>query len=112
MAEKENRISTFFKQKNWLISAGLVIMIYLAGLITLDYYHVETTYLKKMLLALPLIAVLMVVVGIFEKKRKEEDDRIRKKKRYEATLEIDRFQRKYGAGKGKQPTDTDKNKGD
>ena len=100
------KFKEFLNRDNWYAAAGAVILLYVVTSVTLRYYFIDTSDLQKILHSLPLIAALMVVIGYFDKKRKEEADRIKKKKRYEARLEISRLQRESGAatkGQARKP---------
>ncbi len=77
-------------------------MLYLLVLFILDQFQGDTSSLKMMCHALPLIAVLMVVVGIFEKKKEEDQERVRARKRYEARMEISRAKRQADALSGQK----------
>ena len=104
MSNPRKRFKDFIRQDNWYVAAGLVVVLYIVTSVTLRFYFIETSDMQKILHVLPLIAALMVVIGRFEKKRRDEALRIRRKKRYEARLEISRLKRELGPGaKGAAP---------
>jgi len=98
LADKKKGISGFLQKRDWFLSAGLVMVLYITLQITLRFYMVDISRVRMLFHVLPLIAALMVVLGIFEKRRNEELDRERKKKRYQARMTLDRIRRESGEG--------------
>ena len=85
MAKKKNAFTRFLQQRNWFVSAGLVMLIYITGQLSLGFYLVDTSNIRMVFHALPLIAILMVVLGILEKRQGQELDRERKNSRTPTT---------------------------
>jgi hypothetical protein len=112
LGNPQKRFKDFIKQDNWYVAAGLVFLLYIVTSITLRFYFIDTSDMQKILHVLPVIAVFMIIIGYFEKRRMEESDRLKKKKRYEARLEISKFQRELGStAKNPEPKAEDKNGG-
>jgi hypothetical protein len=101
LAVKGKDRTPLLQRRNWFVSAGLVFLVYLALLYTLSHIGGDNTLLMNMSHVLPLIALLMVVLGLFDKKREEEKERERAKNRYQTRMEMSKAQRELGAlGKG------------
>ena len=115
LAGRKKPRKPLLQRRNWFVSAGLVMLIYVSLQVTLRLYWGDTTFIISSTHALPLIAVLMVLLGYIEKRQKEEQDREIKKKRYEVRMELSRIQREAKAassqtaapnpetGKGEKP---------
>jgi hypothetical protein len=101
-------LSDLLQQRNWFLSAGLVVVIY-----PLIWYYLRTyssfalegeestwlgSFAMRAVHVLPVIAAGLLAMGVLEKRRQESADRERKKKRYEATLEINRLRQGQEAG--------------
>jgi hypothetical protein len=112
LAKARKRFKDFIKQDNWYVAAGLVFLLYIIISISLRYYFIDTSDMQKILHVLPVIALFMIIIGRYEKRRREESDRIKKKMRYEARLEISKFQRELGStAKAPGPKAEDKDVG-
>ena len=103
---QESRVSTFLKQDNWYVSAGLVMLIYpvIWYYLSTDWTQFNTEgpsafalFLRNVIHVMPALALVMVVLGYFDKKKKDELDAERKKAKYQATLTMDRAQREKAA---------------
>jgi len=112
LAGKGKQRIPLLQRRNWFVSAGLVFLLYFVLLYALSWFSEDTSLLVKMCHALPLIAILMVVLGLFEKSKEEERERDRAKNRYDARLEITKAKREIEAlGKAKEAA-TKKSGGD
>jgi hypothetical protein len=110
---KQGAMATLLQTRNWFLNAGLTLVIYgvvwyyLARYSSVRMGPVEETPLGYFLLhvihVLPLLALTMVVLGLFERKQRAEQERERKRKRYEATMEISRLRREETGGRGGKP---------
>ena len=96
MAGKGKQRTPLLKRRNWFVSAGLLIALYLIMLLILRQFP-DSSPLMTMCHALPLIAILMVALGFLEKRKQEQEHRERARKRYEARMEISRAQRQVDA---------------
>lgn len=85
-------IRAFLQQKNWLLSAGLIMAIYLLLAMTIGFY-VDTTEHRSILLIhlMPVLAAAVFLWGYRQKLDRDEREQERRKMRYRAKLEIDKL---------------------
>ena len=107
---KQGAMEALLRTRNWFVNAGLTLVIY--GVVW--YYLVKYSsarldpddqsalgyFLLHVIHALPLLALVMVVLGLFERRQRAEEDAERKRMRYEATMELSRLRREETGGRG------------
>ena len=77
----------FLQRQDWLISAGLVLVLYVVMLIMI-YYYTESHILKYLVHLLPLMAVGMAWKGIKDRDEKLSRERAIRAKRRHAEMDL------------------------
>jgi len=100
LPKKDRKKESLFKRRDWFLSGGLIIFIYLVLLISIYGYMEDRAYIVYVIHVLPLLVACLFMLGYFDKRKKEESLREKKQKRYQARLELSRIQRESGKGEG------------
>ncbi len=87
----------FLGQRDWFISGGLILLIYVIMLMVVGFYAKTPGVYGLLIHLLPLLAGACFLFGWLEKKEREERERERRQKRYQVRMFLSRQSRAEGS---------------